>query len=73
MHKFERAFADIAQAKRIENKKGVKAGRKQRSVDPAIEMSVTSPSARSRHTARLDPPREVGFLVKRRPMPPPSY
>src|SRR5262249_37621242 len=70
MQKFEKAFADIAQAKRIEKTKGAKAARKQRSIDPEIEMSVTSASPRARRTAPLDSPREVGFLVNRRPMPP---
>jgi hypothetical protein len=69
MQKFERAFADIAHAKRIE-KKGPKTaqGKKQ----PAIEMSVTPPpTPRARRTARLDSPREVGFLMSRQQQPPP--
>jgi tetratricopeptide (TPR) repeat protein len=71
MQKFERAFADIAHAKRIEKTKGAKTaqGKKQRGIEPAIEMSVT-PLPKARHTARLDSPREVGFLMSR-PQPPP--
>jgi tetratricopeptide (TPR) repeat protein len=65
MHKFEKAFADIAQAKRIERSKIAKTGNKQRATNPAIEMSIMPPP-KARHTARLDPPREVGFLASRR-------
>ena len=61
MQKFEKAFADIAHAKRIERTKAAKAGKKPRTLDPAIEMSVTPPPPPpSRRTARLYP-REVGF------------
>jgi len=71
LRKFEKAFADIAQAKRIERTRTAKTGRKQRTTDPAIEMSIMpSPSSRARRTARLDSPREVGFLANRRSMPP---
>lgn len=72
MQKFERAFADIAHAKRIEKTKGAKTaqGKKQRSLEPAIEMSVApQPLPRARRAARLDSPREVGFLMNRRPPP----
>jgi tetratricopeptide (TPR) repeat protein len=65
MHKFEKAFADIAQAKRIERSKTAKTGNKQRTTNPAIEMSIMPPP-KARHTARLDSPREVGFLASRR-------
>jgi tetratricopeptide (TPR) repeat protein len=66
MHKFEKAFADIAQAKRIERSKTAKTG-KQRTTNPAIEMSIMPPPLpKARHTARLDSPREVGFLASRR-------
>ena len=63
MRRFEQAFADIAQAKRIERTRTAKGGNKQRTTSPAIEMSVMPPPLpRARHTARLDSPREVGFL-----------
>jgi len=72
LRKFEKAFADIAQAKRIERTRTAKTGNKQRSTNPAIEMSIMPPpSPKSRRTARLDSPREVGFLANRRSMPPP--
>jgi hypothetical protein len=64
LRRFEQAFADIAHAKRIERTKP-KGGKKGRSPDPAIEMSVT-PLPRARRTARFDSPREVGFLAGRR-------
>ena len=68
MHKFEKAFADIAQAKRIERTRTAKTGKKQRTTDPAIEMSIMpTPLPKARHTARLDSPHEVGFLASRRP------
>ena len=51
MHRFEQAFADIAQAKRIERSKPAKGGKKQRSTDPAIEMSVMPPVADRRARA----------------------
>src|ERR1700759_901564 len=71
MHKFEKAFADIAQAKRIERTRVAKGGKKQRTTDPAIEMSIMPPpSPKARHTARLDSPREVGFVMNRH-LPPP--
>jgi tetratricopeptide (TPR) repeat protein len=71
MHKFEKAFADIAQAKRIERTRTAKTGKKQRTTDPAIEMSIMPPpSPKARHTARLDSPREVGFVMNRQ-LPPP--
>jgi tetratricopeptide (TPR) repeat protein len=72
MHRFEKAFADIAQAKRIEKTKGAKTaqGKKQRALEPAIEMSVTPPLPRARRTARFDSPREVGFLADRQQQPP---
>jgi tetratricopeptide (TPR) repeat protein len=66
LRKFEKAFADIAQAKRIERTRTVKTGKKQRTTDPAIEMSIMPPLPKARHTARLDSPREVGFLANRR-------
>jgi tetratricopeptide (TPR) repeat protein len=66
MHKFEKAFADIAQAKRIERSKTAKTGSKQRTTNPPIEMSIMPPLPKARHTARLDSPREVGFLASRR-------
>jgi tetratricopeptide (TPR) repeat protein len=72
MHKFEKAFADIAQAKRIERTKVAKGGKKQRTTDPAIEMSIMPPP-KARHTARLDSPREVGFVMNRHLPPPPAY
>jgi tetratricopeptide (TPR) repeat protein len=61
LRKFEKAFADIAQAKRIEKIRTAKTGKKQRTTNPAIEMSVMPPPPRPRRTARLDSPREVGF------------
>ena len=67
MRKFEKAFADIAQAKRIERVRTVKTGKKQRTTDPAIEMRIMPPPPKARRTARLDSPREVGFLMNRRP------
>jgi hypothetical protein len=71
LRKFEKAFADIAQAKRIERTRTTKTGNKQRSTNPAIEMSIMPPpSPKARRTARLDSPREVGFLANRRSMPP---
>jgi tetratricopeptide (TPR) repeat protein len=71
LRKFERAFADIAQAKRIERTRTAKTGKKQRTTDPAIEMTIMPPPLpKARHTARLDSPREVGFLANRRSMPP---
>jgi tetratricopeptide (TPR) repeat protein len=71
MHKFEKAFADIAQAKRIERTRVAKGGKKQRTTDPAIEMSIMPPpSPKARRTARLDSPREVGFVMNRQ-LPPP--
>jgi tetratricopeptide (TPR) repeat protein len=71
LRKFEKAFADIAQAKRIERARVAKGGKKQRSTDPAIEMSVMPPpQPKARHAARLDSPREVGFLASRQ-LPPP--
>jgi tetratricopeptide (TPR) repeat protein len=71
MHKFEKAFADIAQAKRIERTRTAKTGKKLRTTDPAIEMSIMPPpSPKARHTARLDSPREVGFLTNRQQPPP---
>jgi tetratricopeptide (TPR) repeat protein len=71
MRKFEKAFADIAQAKRIERTRTAKGGKKQRSTDPAIEMSIMPPpSPKARRTARLDSPREVGFLTHRQQPPP---
>jgi tetratricopeptide (TPR) repeat protein len=70
LRKFEKAFADIAQAKRVERARTAKTGKKQRTTDPAIEMSIMPPP-RARRTARLDSPREVGFLANRRSMPPP--
>jgi tetratricopeptide (TPR) repeat protein len=67
LRKFEKAFADIAQAKRIERTRTTKTGKKQRITDPAIEMSIMPPPLpKARHTARLDSPREVGFLASRR-------
>jgi tetratricopeptide (TPR) repeat protein len=66
LRKFEKAFADIAQAKRIERTRTSKTGSKQRTTNPAIEMSIMPPAPRARHTARLDSPREVGFLASRR-------
>ena len=70
MRKFEKAFADIAQAKRIERIRTAKTGNKQRTTNPVIEMSVMPPpSPRARRTARLDSPREVGFLASRRVQP----
>jgi len=69
LRKFEKAFADIAQAKRIERIRTTKTGNKQRSTNPAIEMSIMPPpSPKARRTARLDSPREV--LANRRSMPP---
>ena len=70
LRKFEKAFADIAQAKRVERARTAKMGKKQRTTDPAIEMSIMPPP-RARRTARLDSPRDVGFLANRRSMPPP--
>jgi tetratricopeptide (TPR) repeat protein len=71
MRKFEKAFADIAQAKRIERTRTGKTGNKQRTTNPAIEMSIMPPPLpRARHTARLDSPREVGFLTNRQQPPP---
>ena len=73
MQKFERAFADIAHARRIAKSKGTKTalGRKPRTGEPAIEISVTPPPLpRARRTARLDSLREVGFLVNRQQPPP---
>jgi tetratricopeptide (TPR) repeat protein len=71
MRKFEKAFADIAQAKRIERTKTAKGSKKQRTTDPAIEMTIMPPpSPKARHTARLDSPREVGFLANRQQPPP---
>src|SRR5581483_7999218 len=71
LRKFEKAFADIAQAKRIERTRTAKTGKKQRTTDPAIEMSIMPPPLpRARHTARLDSPREVGFLASRQQPPP---
>ena len=71
LRKFEKAFADIAQAKRIERTKVAKGGKKQRTTDPAIEMSIMPPPLpKARHTARLDSPREVGFAMGRQ-LPPP--
>jgi tetratricopeptide (TPR) repeat protein len=71
MRKFEKAFADIAQAKRIERIRTAKTGKKQRTTDPAIEMSVMPPPPpKARRTARLDSPREVGFLASRQQPPP---
>ena len=68
MRKFEKAFADIAQARRIEKIRTAKTGKKQRATNPAIEMSIMPPPLpRARRTARLDSPREVGFLMGRRP------
>jgi tetratricopeptide (TPR) repeat protein len=67
LRKFEKAFADIAQARRVERTRTAKTGKKQRTTDPAIEMSIMPPSPKARHTARLDSPREVGFLIGRRP------
>jgi tetratricopeptide (TPR) repeat protein len=66
LRKFEKAFADIAQAKRVERTRAAKTGKKQRTTDPAIEMSIMPPLPKARHTARLDSPREVGFLANRR-------
>ena len=66
LRKFEKAFADIAQAKRIERVRTAKTGNKQRTTSPAIEMSVMPPTPKARRTARLDSPREVGFLASRR-------
>jgi tetratricopeptide (TPR) repeat protein len=69
MHKFERAFADIAQAKHIEQTRTVKTGKKPRTAEPAIEMSVTPPPPprpRVRRAVRQEPPREVGFLMDHR-------
>ena len=74
MHRFEQAFADIAQAKRIERSKPAKGGKKQRTGDPAMEMSIVPPPLpKARRTARQDSPREVGFLASRQLPPPPSY
>jgi tetratricopeptide (TPR) repeat protein len=71
LRKFEKAFADIAQAKRIERTRTAKTGKKQRTTDPAIEMSIMPPpSPKARHTARLDSPREVGFAMNRQQPPP---
>ena len=71
LRKFEKAFADIAQAKRIERTRTTKTGKKQRTTDPAIEMSIMPPPLpKARHTARLDSPREVGFLASRQQPPP---
>jgi tetratricopeptide (TPR) repeat protein len=68
MHKFEKAFADIAQAKRIERTKVAKTGKRQRTTDPAIEMSIMPPPLpKARRAARLDSPREVGFLMGQQP------
>jgi tetratricopeptide (TPR) repeat protein len=61
MRKFERAFADIAQAKRVEKTKTAKPGKKSKSTEPAIEMSLAPPLPKARHAARLEPPREAGF------------
>jgi tetratricopeptide (TPR) repeat protein len=69
LRKFEKAFADIAQAKRIERTRTAKTGKK-RTTDPAIEMSIMPPPPKTRHTARLDSPREVGFLMNRHQPPP---
>jgi tetratricopeptide (TPR) repeat protein len=67
LRKFEKAFADIAQAKRVERVRTAKTGKKQRTTNPAIEMSIMPPPLpKARHTARLDSPREVGFLANRR-------
>ena len=66
LRKFEKAFADIAQAKRIERTRTAKTGNKQRTTNPAIEMSIMPPAPKARRTARLDSPREVGFLASRR-------
>ncbi len=71
MRKFERAFADIAQAKRVERIRTAKTGNRQRTTNPAIEMSVMPPPLpKARHTARLDSPREVGFVMNRQQPPP---
>jgi tetratricopeptide (TPR) repeat protein len=71
LRRFEKAFADIAQAKRIERTRTAKTGKK-RTTDPAIEMSMMPPPLpKSRRAARLEPPREVGFLANR--MPPTPY
>ena len=71
MRKFEKAFADIAQAKRVERTRTAKTGKKQRTTDPAIEMSIMPPPLpKARHTARLDSPREVGFVINRQQPPP---
>jgi tetratricopeptide (TPR) repeat protein len=71
LHKFEKAFADIAQAKRIERARTAKTGKKQRTTDPAIEMSIMPPPLpRARHTAGLDSPRQVGFVMNRQQPPP---
>jgi tetratricopeptide (TPR) repeat protein len=68
LRKFEKAFADIAQAKHIEQIRTAKTGKKQRTTNPAVEMSVMPPPLpRARRTARLDSPREV--LASRRPQP----
>lgn len=66
LRKFEKAFADIAQAKRIERARTAKTGNKQRTTNPAIEMSIMPPLPRARRTARLDSPREAGLLANRR-------
>jgi len=71
LRKFEKAFADIAQAKRVERIRTAKTGKKQRTTDPAIEMSIMPPPLpRARHTARLDSPREVGFVMNHQQPPP---
>ena len=71
LRKFEKAFADIALAKRIERIRTAKTGKKQRTTDPAIEMSIMPPPLpKARRAARFDSPREVGFLASRQQPPP---
>lgn len=68
LRKFERAFADIAHAKRIERSGRTRPSPAQSVVKkprPLVELSPAPPPRRQ--TANLDPSREEGFASTRRP------
>jgi hypothetical protein len=68
LRKFERAFADIAHAKRIERSGRTRPSPAQSVVKkprPPVELSPAPPPRRQ--TANLDPSREEGFASTRRP------
>ena len=68
LRKFERAFADIAHAKRIERSGRTRPSPAQSVVKkprPLVELGPAPPPRRQ--TANLDPSREEGFASTRRP------